>query len=81
MSLIDTCCAICRNNFTDRCIECEANEETDKPCEISKGLCSHKFHAHCIKRWLKLRDKCPLDDQPWEEDFGAPMDLFEDAKQ
>ena len=26
----------------------------------------HAFHLHCINRWLKSRNVCPLDNREWE---------------
>ncbi|CAO3643415.1 unnamed protein product [Cunninghamella echinulata] len=52
-------CAICRNHIMDLCIECQANQ-------ASATLKNHAFHFHCISRWLKSRQVCPLDNREWE---------------
>ncbi|SBT33553.1 E3 ubiquitin-protein ligase RBX1, putative (RBX1) [Plasmodium ovale wallikeri] len=69
-------CAICRNHIMDLCIECQAkmNEnENDKDkkidkesCTVAWGVCNHAFHLHCISRWIKARQVCPLDNTNWE---------------
>ena len=40
-------------------------------CSISKGSCNHIYHTHCIERWLKKRQNCPLDNESW---FTREMD-------
>ena len=58
-------CAICRNHIQEKCIECQANQ-TDEDCKPVWGTCNHGFHLHCITRWLKTRNVCPMDNKEWE---------------
>jgi RING-box protein 1 len=64
---MDTC-AICRNNIMDLCIECNASglDVNSTKCLCYSGTCNHVFHGHCITRWLKTRQVCPICDHPWE---------------
>ena len=55
-------CSICRQHLMEVCIECQANQErggTDE-CNVAWGTCNHAFHFHCISRWLKKMQTCPL---------------------
>lgn len=43
----DKTCSICFDDYTSR-------------CSIIALVCSHKFHASCIKKWLNQSRRCPL---------------------
>lgn len=65
---VDTC-AICRNHIMERCIDCQPNtvagQQADE-CIAAWGTCNHAFHFHCISRWLKTKNSCPLDLREWQ---------------
>ena len=64
---VDTC-AICRNHIMDLCIDCQAKAQptTHNECTVAWGKCNHAYHFHCISRWLRTRNVCPLDNRDWE---------------
>ncbi|KAH3687903.1 hypothetical protein WICPIJ_001120 [Wickerhamomyces pijperi] len=61
-------CAICRNHVMEPCIDCQPNSLNDdsEECIPAWGTCNHAFHFHCIAKWLKTRNACPLDNKEWQ---------------
>lgn len=46
-------------------------------CCVSRGICGHIYHTHCLKRWLTKRDSCPLDNRFWTTNLS---DLYHKCK-
>ena len=69
--LVNESCSICRTELQESCIECQANfssfssSSSSEKCPIAWGNCGHAFHQHCIFRWLKKHNTCPLDMTDW----------------
>lgn len=45
---------------------CGDEDDSDRVCFLLLGTADHAFHFHCISRWLKTRQVCPLDNREWE---------------
>ena len=56
-------CIICRQDLGKPCVECMLTENEN--CVVSHGNCGHTYHKHCIDRWLKTRNICPIDNNKW----------------
>jgi E3 ubiquitin-protein ligase RBX1 len=55
-------CPICEMDIFHNCIDCD----TGGSCHSVMGECNHLFHFHCIEKWIKTRNVCPLDGKKWE---------------
>lgn len=60
----DDVCGICQAPYDAPCPSCKVGGDT---CPVSKGVCGHYFHTHCIDTWTKKNPTCPLDRQEWKE--------------
>jgi RING-box protein 1 len=58
-------CPICRNSVLETCVECSA-ATSQTQCISIMGECSHIYHLHCIDKWTKTKNVCPLDNKKWE---------------
>ena len=46
-------CSICRFAFDATCNSGDCKFPGDD-CPLVWGTCTHKFHLHCIQRWLQV---------------------------
>lgn len=58
----DTNCAICRDNIYDPVVDNNISYN-----KISQGECMHCFHEHCINKWIRKANRCPLCNQQWKQ--------------
>ena len=63
LETINEDCPICQCNIIESCVECSSNNKVD--CISVMGECSHVYHLHCIERWIKTKNVCPLDNKEW----------------
>jgi RING-box protein 1 len=55
-------CSICTYDLYDKCTDCI---DTNNKCISVLGKCNHSYHLHCIDKWIKIKNICPLDKLPW----------------
>jgi len=51
--------------------------QTVTSCLVTQGACGHGFHDHCIQKWLKTINNCPICRTPWNiqvEDMDNDID-------
>lgn len=64
-SISDTC-AICRESLQEPCPHCQREGVKEgSGCQPKFGVCNHAFHTHCILRWLKEKNTCPMCNEIW----------------
>jgi len=47
-------------------IEHTKNSNSETNCISIMGECTHVYHLHCIEKWTKTKNVCPLDNKKWE---------------
>ncbi|CCH45584.1 hypothetical protein BN7_5167 [Wickerhamomyces ciferrii] len=53
-------CGICRVSFDATCSNCKIPGDQ---CPLVVGECTHRFHMHCIVKWLEIetsKNLCPM---------------------
>lgn len=48
----------CEDQETDFCVICQTNYEKQE--EIGTLDCGHEYHVDCVKRWLLIKNSCPI---------------------
>ncbi|KAK4793580.1 hypothetical protein SAY86_024015 [Trapa natans] len=61
---IDDCCAICKEEYTNKLVNHNASSTSDGSAnqghDIVMTPCSHTYHYKCIMEWLQVKYECPL---------------------
>ena len=48
----------CLGNGQDNCTVCLEDMKIND--DLYRAWCGHKFHTHCLERWLEEDNRCPL---------------------
>ena len=76
LEILNEECPICRNNILECCVECPNIENSE--CISIIGECSHVYHLHCIEKWIKTKNVCPLDNKKWQYKKNTCCNLHSD---
>ena len=47
-------CAICTSPLSEN-----PDDSSSRPICVRPSVCEHRFHLHCLRRWLKEKPSCP----------------------
>lgn len=50
--------AACSDHKTDFCVICQSNYDDQE--SIGTLKCGHEYHADCVKKWLIMKNNCPI---------------------
>lgn len=60
--MLEEVCSICLQPlYTEALIEGISEREGKRVGKIMKTPCNHRYHATCLREWLKEKSTCPLD--------------------
>ena len=50
--------AACSDHKTDFCVICQSDYDDQE--SIGTLKCGHEYHADCVKKWLIMKNNCPI---------------------
>ncbi|EPS64924.1 hypothetical protein M569_09861, partial [Genlisea aurea] len=53
---------VCTDQQIDFCVICQSNYE-DKEA-LGRADCGHEYHSDCLKKWLLIKNTCPICKSP-----------------
>ena len=58
-------CYLCKKPLNEACNNCQIEGESLVTCKKVVGACNDIFHAHCIDKWIRNQNKCPICSKEW----------------